>query len=409
MQNMHPRKILVITNRIPFPLKDGGNMAMNTMIQGYHDAGMEVYLLSMNTSRHFIDHARLKTLFTHLKGFEWVDINNELRKKDIIFNFLFSREPEHVVRFYKKDFEDKIVQIIGRFKPDIIQIESVYLTTYLPAINKNTEALTVLRMHNIEFQIWRGLAHHGSYFKKVYLNNLAARVSQFERSAWQAYDLLLPITEKDAAMVLRLEDVNALLVAPFSLDLSKIKPASNEKWVGYHIGAMDWIANQEGITWFLNKAWKSIRKAVPGFEFYFAGRNMPESFKNLQISGVHCLAEVESAEDFISDKKILIVPLWSGGGIRVKILEAMAAGKVVITTPKGIKGIEARPGQHYLLASTSDEFVRALSWCMENKEAAEKMAKNAMELIRTRYEYMAVTNNIISEIEKLLNSLQNSE
>jgi glycosyltransferase involved in cell wall biosynthesis len=129
---------------------------------------------------------------------------------------------------------------------------------------------------------------------------------------------------------------------------------------------------------------------------------MPEEFKKMNIAGVHCLAEVPDAESFIADKKVLIVPLWSGGGIRVKILEAMAAGKVVITTTYGIKGIEARPGVHYLLARKPDDFVRAVKWCLNNKPEATAMAHKAQELIREHYESGKVMKRIINEIELLL-------
>lgn len=399
---MTQRKILIITNRIPFPLKDGGNLAMNAMIQGYHNAGWKVFLLSMNTSRHYVEPAKLKTLFTNIFAFEWLFVDNKLKPLSILKNYLFSNEPEHAVRFYKKDFEEKIVEIIESFKPDVIQVESVFLATYLPIVKKHTDALTVLRLHNVEYQIWQSLAQKSKNFKKIYLNKLTKRIRDFERAAWKDFDLLLPITEKDANLILRLEDVNDMIVSPFSIDLDKIKPAKNEKWVGYHIGAMDWLPNQEGITWFLERAWKKIHRTVPSFEFYFAGRNMPDNFKNLNYTGVHCLDEVPSADEFISDKKILIVPLWSGGGIRVKILEAMAAEKVVISTRPGIKGIEAKSGEHYLQVSSPDDFARAVQWCIDNKEAAEKMAQRAHKLVKEKYEHKSVMKVIIDEIEVLL-------
>lgn len=399
---MAARSILILTNRVPFPLKDGGNLAMNAMIEGYHNAGWKVYLLCMNTSRHHVGQEQLKTLYTHIHAFETMDTDNELKPISIITNFLFSREPEHAARFYNADFEARILNVIATFKPEVIQVESVYLATYLPAIREHSEALTVLRMHNVEYQIWQGLAKKSNFLKRYYLNNLCVRVRNFERLAWQSFDLLLPITEKDANLVLRLEEVNDMVVAPFSIDMAQVKQGKNEKWVGYHIGAMDWLANQEGMDWFLEKAWKRIHKAVPEFEFYFAGRNMPERYTRLHLQGVHCLNEVPSAEKFIEDKKILIVPLWSGGGIRVKILEAMAAGKVVITTRQGIKGLEAKTGEHYMQVATPDEFARAVKWCIDNKEAAGRMAQKAQELVKTRYESKAIINTVIAEIEVLL-------
>ena len=402
---MSERKILIVTNRVPFPLKDGGNIAMTAMIEGYRRAGWKVYLLSMNTSRHYIKHEQLEKLFTNLEAFEWVDIDNELKFADILKNYLFSKNPEHVRRFFSEDFKDKLKDIIESFKPDVVQMESVYLSTYLPVVRKYSYAVTVLRMHNVEYQIWQSLAKkHNNTFKKIYFNTLSERIRNFERRAWKEYDLLLTITEKDMYLVKRLEDVEHVAVAPYSVELDKIKVSTNENWVGYHIGAMDWMPNREGIKWFLNRAWPKIHKAAPWFEFYFAGRRMPEDFKNLNIPGVHCMDEVADADEFISDKKILIVPIWSSGGVRVKILEAMAARKIVITTSSGVKGIEAKPDEHYLLARKPEDFARTVKWCLDNKEAAEKIADNAYNLVKNHYEYGKVIREVIEEVEAILSS-----
>ncbi len=400
---MAERKILIVTNRVPYPLKDGGNIARNAMIEGYHSAGWQVFLLSMNTSRHYIPHDHLDKLFTQLYRFQWVDVDNRLRWPQILSNFVFSRQPEHAVRFYSNEFRRTLVDALTTFKPDVVQVESVYLSTYLPEIRKHSAAVTVLRLHNIEYQIWQGLIKKQGILKKMYFSSLTERIRNFERAAWRQYDLLLPITEKDANLVNRLEPVRHMVVAPFSVDFTKIKkPAQKERWVGYHIGAMDWIANRDGIRWFLNNAWPGIHKAVPSFEFYFAGRKMPREFTDMSIDGVHCLDEVPNAEEFISDKKILIVPLWSGGGIRVKILEAMAAGKIVITTRVGIKGIEAQTGEHYLLARNAEDFATCVKWCFDNKVAAEQMAQKASMLIQEKYEQRTVMNKVLQEIDTIL-------
>ena len=400
---MPQRKILIVTNRVPYPLKDGGNLAMHAMIEGYHNAGWQVSLLSMNTSKHHIAHTSLKRLFTHLFAFDWVDVDNTIKLPGILQNFFFSSQPEHARRFYSEAFKEKLKDVLISFKPDVVQVESVYLTTYMSEIKTCSNAVTVLRLHNIEYQIWQSLtSKQRNPFKKIYFENLTKRVRDFERDAWRQYNLLLAITEKDASVVTRLEEMTNVIVAPFSIDIAKIQPSHNERWVGYHLGAMDWIANQSSIRWFLHHAWPMIHKALPRFEFYFAGRKMPEEFKKIRLSGVYCLDEVPSAEEFIADKKILIVPLLSGGGIRVKILEAMAAGKVVISTATGIKGIDARPGEHYLRVHKPEDFVRAIKWCLNNQEAAEKMAEKARAMVMEKYENSKVIKIVVDEVEHLL-------
>ena len=401
---MAQHKILIITNRVPYPLKDGGNLAMHAMIEGYYKAGWEVSLLAMNTTKHYIKHEQLKKLFTHLNSFNWVDIDNTLKWTDIVRNFLFGTQPEHAQRFYSEDFKAELKEVLVSFNPDVVQVESVYLTSYLPVIKKYADAVTILRMHNVEYQIWQGLSKKTkNKLKSYYLDSLSIRVRNYERAAWKEYDLLLAITEKDAHLIQRLEEITNIIVAPFSIETDKIKlNTGKEQWVGYHIGAMDWTPNYDGIRWFLHKAWPKIHRVIPKFEFYFAGRSMPEDFKKINIYGVHCMDEVQNADDFIADKKILIVPLWSGGGIRVKILEAMAAGKVVITTSKGVKGIDAKPVEHYLRAHSPDDFAKAIKWCLENKKAAEEMAMNARNLIIEKYEQSKVIKNVTDEVEELI-------
>ncbi len=403
---MQARKILIVTNRVPYPLKDGGNMAMDAMIQGYHDAGWQVYLLAMNTSKHHIAHVALERLFTHLYAFSWVDVDNKIKLSQVLKNYFFGKEPEHAKRFYSEEFKTKLKDVLLSFKPDVIQVESVYLSTYMPVIKMNSDALNVLRLHNVEYQIWKGLEKKTkNHLKRLYFDNLTKRVRDFERAAWKQYDLLLAITEKDASLVSRLAETSNIIVAPFSIDMPEIKPETGrERWVGYHIGAMDWMANQDGMKWFLKHAWPYVHKALPKFEFYFAGRNMPEEFKKMHLNGVYCYDEVPSAEEFIADKKILIVPLLTGGGIRVKILEAMAAGKVVITTSTGIKGIEAAPGMHYLRVHKPEDFARAIKWCFDNQEAAEKMTENARKMVIEKYERKKVMKEVLSEVESLLHS-----
>jgi len=310
-------------------MNDGGNLAMKAMIEGYHSNGWEVSLLAMNTSRHFVAPDTLAKLYTNIESFEWIDINNDIKPIKVLTNYLFSKEAEHVGRFYVKEFEDKIIQTIAARQPDVIQIESIYLTTYFPAIKKASDAITILRSHNVEYHIWHGLASHTkNILKRRYLQSLTKRLKEFERSAWKKYDLVLAITVKDAYHMTRHEKIKHLVVAPFSIDIHALPaPSGNEEWVGYHIGAMDWIPNRDAVRWFLEKAWPKIMAKCPSFRFYFAGRKMPDDFKVNLPEGVTCAGEVKNAEEFIADKKILIVPVKTAGGIRIKIMEGMGAGK----------------------------------------------------------------------------------
>lgn len=384
---MAGKRILILTNRVPHPLNDGGNLAMHAMIESYHEAGWQVALVAMNTRRHYITPDELSRIYTNIDSFDTVPVDNRVKPVDTISNLLFSNEPNHVMRFTSKDFAEKLVAKVRDFKPDVIQVESVFLTGYLSGVKELGPVTTVLRLHNIEYQIWERLAaEYKAFVKHYYFKNLAGRIKKYEEWAWRQYDLLLSITDVDAAVVQAGYPAAPVHTVPFGIHTNEIpvfEKASLE--AGYHIGAMDWLPNREAISWFLQDVWPVLHKEVPQFRFHFAGRHMPASFNDIHLDGVVCEGEVADANAFIADKQILIVPLRSGGGIRVKILEAMAAGKIVISTDIGMQGIDALPGRHYLKANDAKAFIHAVKWCLANPEKAYAIGGNARELIVQKY------------------------
>ncbi|HRO41700.1 MAG TPA: glycosyltransferase [Flavipsychrobacter sp.] len=400
---MATHRILIITNRVPYPLNDGGSIAMYAMIEGYHKLGWEVLLFSMNTSRHYVGLESLPEFYTQIK-FQTFDINTDVKVVPTLMNFFLSRKPNHADRFYEKGFASKLEKIIDDFEPEIIQLESVYLATYLPVIKEATKAKIAIRLHNIEYQIWERLANEATSFRKFYLRDLCSRIKKFELNAWQSADVLIAITETDAALVKNLVSGKEIITVPFGINTKSIKPSQQpEKWIGYHIGAMDWMPNVEAITWFLENVWSDLHKELPDFEFHFAGRNMPGSFEKYERDGVTCSGEVADASAFIADKKMLLVPLRSGGGIRVKILEALTAGKLVISTSIGMQGIDgAVPGKHFLLAEEKADFIRQIKWAVNKKDQAQQIANAGSVLVQREYDQESIMRKLTKRMEDFL-------
>ncbi len=400
------RSILILTNRIPYPLRDGGALAMDAMIRGYAAAGWHVHLLAMNTIRHPVAKEELTRLYTDIAGFYTVDVDNAVSTAGILKNLLFSREPEHAARFRSTAFAEKLQSLLTKVKPHAVQLESPFLATYLPLVHK-VGVVTIYRMHNVEGQIWGRLAAESSGLKSLYLNILAKRMARYERALWQAVDLLLPITAADAEAVKASGTTTQIVVAPFAPPALKANgvgaPSIRQTLKAYHIGAMDWLPNAEGVRWFLDEVWPKLHKWAPEVEFHFAGRAMPETFQKGLPEGVFCAGEVADADAFIADKDILVVPIRSGGGIRVKILEAMAAGKLVISTNVGMQGIDAQPDMHYLSANSAHDFAHLIAWTTSHSEKVAAITSSAQELIREHYDAAAIMKNVIATVEALVN------
>ncbi len=377
---------------------------MDAMVRGYTQAGWQVFLLAMNTTRHHVDAVQLELLYKDLYAFETVEVDNEIKYLSVLRNLLFSKQPEHADRFYTKEFDKRLKKVLTAFRPDVVQVESIYLNTYLETIRGNSNALLVQRLHNVEYQIWQRLAAETTNpIKKRYLESLSRRIRHFEQAAWKDADILLPITNEDSMIITNTGCNTKMQVTPFGIAPDRIERGSGrEEWAAYHIGSMDWMPNIEAVNWFVREVWPTVHKKLPSFRFHFAGRHMPKPLCENLPDGVVCDGEVPDAAVFAADKKILIVPLRSGGGIRVKTLEAMAGGKLVISTTVGMQGIDAIPGIHYVKADTPEEFASSIDWVLNNKTEAEELTINAQQLVRKAYNQEVIMKQVVGFVQKSL-------
>jgi glycosyltransferase involved in cell wall biosynthesis len=142
---------------------------------------------------------------------------------------------------------------------------------------------------------------------------------------------------------------------------------------------------------------------MPQLTLYLAGRKMPDDLMRLEMDGVKVLGEVPDATYFITSKQINVVPLLSGSGIRVKIIEAMSAGKAVVTTTIGAEGIGCTDGKDVLIADTPEQFVEQLQRCVDNPEFRKQIGSNAARLITEQYSNKQLTQQLLTFYDKLLN------
>lgn len=396
--------ILIVCNRVPYPLKDGGAMAMYAMIKGWHKAGKQVHLLCMNTPKHNVNKEELPLLFRQISGFEMVDVDTEIKAIPTLVNFVFSKKPQHATRFYNKSFEEKIAETINKIKPDIIQLESIYLQEYASTIRKHSKALLIQRLHNIEAEIWIRLANDTrGFLKKTYLHNLVKRIEKYEQFVWNDADALISISNKDEQAIIAIGCKTPICTIPYGIEVANkiARKNSSNNIIAYHLGAMDWQPNMDAMMWMRDKIIPEILKKTPDFQFQFGGRKMPENLKTEQRPFFFCKGEIENANSFIADKDILIVPLRSGSGIRIKTLEAMAEAKLVISTSVGIQGIEAQNKVHFLLANSPQEFADAIEWANANKADAMLIANNAQDLIINQYNENVLAERMSNFAERL--------
>jgi glycosyltransferase involved in cell wall biosynthesis len=405
-------KILQLCKKFPYPPKDGEVIAINTLSKSLSSLGAEITLLTMNTSKHPVNIDELPPSFNHVfKTVHAVPVYNHITALGAFKN-LFERESYHVTRFISKKFAAKLVEILRGGHFDIIQLETVFLTPYIPIIRQYTNAPIVLRSHNVEHEIWKRVAEVTDFFpKRWYLNFLNKKLRRFELENTKACDILLPITERDQRIFRLLGYRGQSVVTPVGLHSHDYKPnpESFDKPVSLgFIGALDWMPNQEGLKWFLEKVWSQIAAQEPTdkpkFELHIAGRNAPAWLKNLKMPNVVFHGEVADAQQFMNQHSVAIVPLFSGSGIRVKILEAMMLGRVVLTTSIGMEGIPANDGEEILIANSDYDFVEKIEFCRKRPNLLRGIGERARTFALENFDSLEIAQRLLhayqAKIEK---------
>ena len=170
----------------------------------------------------------------------------------------------------------------------------------------------------------------------------------------------------------------------------------------FHIGAMNWMPNEEGIRWFLEEVWPLVAEHLPDLKLYLAGREMPDWLNELKVTNIVVVGEVPDAVEFILSKAICIAPLLSGSGIRIKIIESMAQGRAVVSTSVGAEGINITDGENIMIADTPEDFYKAVRWLFEHPEECKKMGEKAKKLIGDEHNTSKIIQRLVAYYQEIL-------
>ena len=379
-------RILVLCNKMPYPSNDGGTIATLNMIMGLAAQGNMVDVLAMQTQKHNFPLEKLSAELKQNINWHSVWIDTEISIGKLLKNLIFSRLPYNAERFVSEEYNTKLIDLLKN-DYDIIQLEGLYLTSYIDTIRKYSKSTISLRAHNVERQIWERLAEtEANPVKKLYKRILSHRIGRLESQTLSKIDLLVPITRNDAAQL------------PFSPERTYVAPTGIEpqKFSAYkepavpnsvfYIGALDWEPNQEAVLWFVRNVWTSVHQQRPDWELHIAGRNAPKDFAaELTNYPVIFDGQVQSAQEFIERHNIMVVPLLSGSGMRIKIIEAMAHSRCVVTTPVGAEGIDAENGRQILIGETPDELKQLILKAISDANYTQKVAGEAFEYTNTNF------------------------
>lgn len=394
-------KILQVCHKPPFPPLDGGSLAMFNLACSLNRLGHEITVLTMCTPKHPLSEEDKKR-FANVMPVNTVDVDTSVHTLSMLHNFIFSQKPYNALRYISAGFENKLTDLLAEQVFDIVQLEGLYLTPYIPAIRDHFGGLIVFRAHNVEHEIWQRLAvKEKRIYKKWYFLALAKRIRRLEFKTMNSYDLLVPITIRDMEHFNRMGNTRPAHVCPAGINVDTEKTGETVTLIPeydfsvFFLGSLDWMPNQEGLLWFVRNVFPELMRRNPGLKMHIAGRNAPRNFREkLQKPGLVYHGEADNAADFMKAHGILVAPCFSGSGMRVKIIEAMALGKPVVTTPTGAEGLPVRNGENIIIASQAEEFLRQTDRLLKYPDFYLKIGQQAHQFVMKTFDNNALASDL---------------
>ncbi len=397
-------RVLQLCHKPPFPGIDGGCIAMGKVTRGLLEAGQQVRILTAETHKHPFQPEQIPEDILRDTGIEAIPVNTRLDPVDAFAN-LITQDPYNVSRFFSPDMDIRLVELLQTEAFDVIHLESLFMTPYIDTIRKFSDARVIFRSHNLEYMIWQRMAQGESNLaKRTYFKLLSRQLRDYERRVLGRMDGIASISKEDAQRYRNLGCDVPIRTIPFGMDIEGAKLNGKDAPSPlrlFHLGSMDWLPNREGVDWLLNEVWPLLLEKQPEATLYLAGRNMPEEFFERDIRNVHVLGEVTEALSFMNEHGIMLVPILSGSGIRVKIIEGMALGKPIVSTRVGAAGIEYTDRENIMIGDSPSEFAESINELVETPRLRDHIGRQARTLVEEKYDDRRIISQLIELYKEL--------
>ena len=380
--------ILVIGNRVPWPLHDGGALATYRLLESLSLGGNKLTFFSFNTQKHFV------TPETIAEKFSFCEVITEPLNASVkpwaAFKNLFSGGSYFLERYHNVEASAKLTALIEERKFDLIQIEGLYsfpllskeihfwgeLLTASIAHFESLKTRIVYRAHNVEHEIWMRLAANDSNgFKRAYLKWQSLRLKKEELRLIQSADAVVGISQNDCNFFIQNGAKKVHLHLPSVKTALKVEVKIQPDSI-FHIGSMEWDANVQAVQWFLSKIWPLVKSAHPNLTFHLAGKGINDHEAMFFQTGVHNHGEVTDASAFMRNHGIAVVPLLAGSGIRMKLIEALSLGVPCVATDIAVQGLPIKKEDGIIsIHHDAEGFAKALIDLLGNRKKAIDMAK----------------------------------
>lgn len=394
----------MVSSYLPYPLFSGGHIRLYNLIK---ELSRKHRITLICEKRDYQGNAEIselkkfcKKVITVNRKKQWT-IGNILKTGLSIQSFLITGHSN-------LEMKREIKREINEAQFDLIHVETSYVMQNIPP----THVPLVLVEHNVEYLVYKRFADNAPIFLRPLLYLDVFKLKYWEQSWWRRATRLVAVSNIEKKVMNKIR--SDVIVVSNGVDVNKFRVQNSEFRIGkgerriLFIGEFKWVQNKDAIEWILKEIWPKVREEfIPsmtsGIKLWVVGRNIPPSIRKL-ASDKNVIFDDNAPKEtelIYQNAELLLAPIRIGGGTSFKILEAMASGVPVITTPLG-NAINAREDSEILIANNSDEFVRKIRELFANEKFYETISTNARKLVEGKYNWQKISQDLDEVYESVV-------
>ena len=384
-------RVLVIADYLPFPLVGGDRIRIYNLLCRIAQTNEVSFAGFLEKPEEMEGVSHLKEFCKHVET-AILPQENRLVKTARFLQFLLSGKPPELSLLDSEELREKIRRLAELEDFDIVQIEHSRMGLYERALPKGDRSKRILMFHNITSQQYERFTRiEKNWIRKFrsWLN--AVSMGWWEPRYAERFDRSTTVSEEDRQLLLAANPKLKVEVIPNGVDIERFKPLpplpEGSPLSLLFIGNMQYPPCVDAVIFFCSEIFPLIRAEHPHAEFWIVGRDPAPEVLELDGGGIHVTGRVEDILPYYQRTTICVVPLRAGGGTRLKILEAMALGRPVISTTIGCEGLEVVDGKHLLIADTPEQFAERTAELYQNRSLYNAITKNGRQLVESKYSW----------------------
>ncbi len=404
-------KVLLLTPQLPYPPHQGTSLRNFHIIRGLAQA-CEVSLLSFLEPGQTAVSTQITPLAELCQQIETIPVPQRSMAKRLQ-QLVSTRRPDIAHRLFSPAFNSKLLQMLQADAFDVVQIEGIELARYLPTIrHASPGSKIVFDDHNAETELQRrnfltDLCQPRRWVAAAYSAEQVRRLRKFERWACQQADWVTAVSHPDKIHLEKLTDGKTLItVIPNSLDVPQFQLEEAELIPSDIVfsGKMDYRPNVDAVLWFVAEVWPMIRRERPSTTFTIVGQKPHARLAHLQNKpGITLTGWVDRVEPYLAGAKVFVLPFRVGSGTRLKLIEAMAAGKALVSTAVGAEGFPVQHNRELLLVDDGVGMGTAVLHLLDHPEERQRLGQAAQQFAR-QYDWRVVVPEFVEIYRKILTS-----